>query len=162
MSRTTTAKRIPWGRLRRFFLERQPITVAQAEALICLDPAAVVEALDTLGVRTVDGCIPWSDAAELICQTLTPVEIHKLLRGTPGFPPLLLVQRVAWRIPAWLLLALENRVAEERTRDPAARRLTVEAFVARELQFILEPDPIQQLNVDAAFRAAAHFPEGEE
>jgi hypothetical protein len=97
--------------------------------------------------------------AVLVRETLTPAELEELAGGTPAFPKLLRVSSVTWRLPAYLLIALEHLVAGERAADPMSPRLTVEAYVARHLELTLDPEVLARLCVEPAFRAAFRFPE---
>jgi len=159
VSREIRAKGLPWSRLRRFFADRRPISLRDAGALLGLDRSAIAESLDLVAVPEPERGIPWTEAAALVCQTLTPAELDALLGRTSAFPALLRVSRVEWRIPMYLMVALEHLVADERSTNPAARRLTVEACVARRLDLTLDSDLLARLCLEPAFRNAFHFPE---
>jgi hypothetical protein len=100
--------------------------------------------------------------ASLVRETFTPVELDAVADDVPGFPKLLRVSPVKWRLPAYLLIALDDAVAAERTLDPAASRLTVEALVARHLFTSLDSVIFDRLSNDPAFREAMDFPEEDE
>ena len=138
------------------------MSISEAAALLGCDPAGVVAQLDTVAVPHAEHGIPWVEFAALVRQRLTPAELDTVAGGTPSFPALLRVSPVEWRLPAYLLIALEHLVAEERVLNPVASRLTVEAYVARHLDLMLEHEIFNRLCIDPAFREAFHFPEEDE
>ncbi|HSY51299.1 MAG TPA: hypothetical protein VLC46_21020 [Thermoanaerobaculia bacterium] len=151
---------VPWARLRRFFDDRREVSLREAAALLGRDPAWVIAQLDEVAVPHPEQGIQWGEMAVLVRETLTPAELEALAGGSPGFPALLRVSSVTWRLPAYLLIALEHLVAGERAADPTtASRLTVEAYVARHLELTLDPEVLERLCAEPAFRAAFRFPE---
>jgi hypothetical protein len=106
--------------------------------------------------------IPWVEVASLAREILTPAELEVIAGGTSVFPDLLGLSPVEWRLPAYLLIALEHAVVEERARDPEASRLTIEAFVARHLDLTLDPDIFIRLSSEPPFRKAFRFPDEDE
>ena len=149
----------PWAHLRRFFDDPRPVSVGEAAALFGCDSDGILAQLDEVAVPHPEDGIPWVEFAALVRQRLTPAELDTVAGGTPSFPALLRVSSVEWRLPAYLLVALEHLVAEERVLNPRASRLTVEAYVARHLDLMLEHDVFERLCVEPAFREAFHFPE---
>jgi hypothetical protein len=135
------------------------VSLREAAALLGRDPAWIIAQLDPIAVPHPERGIPWGEMAVLVRETLTPVELGALAGSTPAFPALLRVSPVAWRLPAYLLIALEHLVAGERAADPMSSRLTVEAYVARHLALTLDPEVLERLCVEPAFRAAFRFPE---
>jgi hypothetical protein len=149
---------VPWARLRRFFNDRSEVSIREAAALFGRDPAWIIAQLDQIAVPHPERGIPWGEIAVLVRETLTPVELGALAGSAPAFPALLRVSTVAWRLPAYLLIALEHLVASERAADPMSS-LTVEAYVARHLELTLDPEVLARLCIEPAFRAAFRFPE---
>jgi hypothetical protein len=160
MMTTTRPGGLPWVRLRRFFNDRQRVTLQQAAGLLSREPSWVAERLDHIEVPRPEEGLPWEEVAELARCTLTPGELDAVAGRGASFPPLLRVTAVPWRIPLYLLIALGRAVARERL-DPDESRLTVEAYVARELERSLDPDVVLELSRDAAFHAAFHYPDTE-
>ncbi|HEX3067326.1 MAG TPA: hypothetical protein VHX14_02040 [Thermoanaerobaculia bacterium] len=60
------------------------------------------------------------------------------------------------------MIALEHTVAHLRGDSPENETLTVETYVARQLDLLLDMDIVKRLNNDPAFREAFEFPEPEE
>jgi hypothetical protein len=160
--RNSGPSRVPWARLRRFFNDRSPVSLREAAALFGSDAAWIIAQLDDVAVPHPESGIPWSEIALLARETFTPVELDAVANSVPDFPPLLRVRSVKWRLPAYLLIALEDAVAAERALDPAASRLTVEAFVARHLSLTLDSEIFDRLCNDPAFDKAMNFPEEDE
>ena len=153
---------VPWARLRRFFDDRMPLSLSEAAALFDCDPAWLTAQLDPIAVPNPEDGIPWTEVAVLVRELFTPAELDAVAGTTRRFPSLLRVSPVEWRLPAYLLIALEHIVADERERTAGASRLTVEAYVARQLADILDTDVVDRLSVEPAFRAARDFPEDDE
>ena len=153
---------MPWRRLRRFFDDRSHVSIREAVALLGCDPSWIIAQLDRIAVPDPENGIPWVELAALARETLTPAELDAVAGGAPAFPALLRVSSVEWRLPAYLLIALEHLVAKERALNPAAARLTVEAYVARHLDLMLDPEIFEHLCIEPAFRDAFHFPEEDE
>jgi hypothetical protein len=138
------------------------MTVPEAAALFGSEPAWIVAQLDEVAVPQPEQGIPWSEIALLVREIFTPAELDAVAESVPGFPNLLRVSSVKWRLPAYLLMALDEAVAAERALNPAASRLTVEAFVARHLSMTLDSEIFDRLSDDPTFREAVEFPEEDE
>jgi hypothetical protein len=135
------------------------VSLREAAALFACDPAWIAAQLDPIAVPHPERGIPWEELAVLLCETFTPAELDAAAGNVPAFPALLRVSSVQWCLPAYLLIALEHLVANERALDPAASRLTVEAYVARQLSVALDIQIIDRLSIEPAFREAVHFPD---
>jgi hypothetical protein len=153
---------VPWARLRRFFSNCNPVSLPEAAALFGCDPGWLIAQLDPIAVPHPEEGIPWAEMAVLVREIFTLAELDAVAGTMPGFPSLLRVSSVEWRLPTYLLIALEHLVADERAASAEASRLTVEAYVARQLSDLLDMDVFDRLSLDPAFRAARHFPEEDE
>lgn len=151
------------ARLRRFFTDRRPVTLAEAAAVLRVDRDWITAQLDPLAAPEPDRAIPWSEIAALVREVLTPVELEAVLGDLTGFPPMLRVVQVRWRIPLYIVVALERRTKDDRASDPSAARRTIEATAVRSLELgldlALDSDLIRTLSRDPEFRRAVHFPE---
>jgi len=150
---------VPWARLRRFFNDRSEVSIREAVALLGRDPAWIIAQLDQIAVPHPEQGIPWGEIAALVRETLTPEELEAAAGSAPAFPALLRVSSVEWKLPAYLLIAIEHLVANERAVNPLASRLTVEAYVARHLDLTLDSETLSRLSIESAFREAFHFPD---
>jgi hypothetical protein len=150
---------MPWARLRRFFRDRSQVSIREAVALLGRDPAWIIAQLDQIAVPHPEHGIPWVEIAALLRETLTPAELESAAGSAPAFPALLRVSSVVWRLPAYLLIALEHLVANERAVNPLASGLTVEAYVARQLNLMLDSEIFHRLSIEPAFREAFRFPD---
>ena len=97
----------------------------------------------------------------LVLQVWTPAELDAAAGTAPEFPRLLRVAPVHWRIPAYLIAALEHLVASARASDPDAAGLTVEAYAARQLDLMLDPDDAKQWCAEPELREALRLPESD-
>ena len=150
------------ARVRRFFIDRLPVSLADAAAIACADPAWVLAEIENPEGAVAGDLIPWSEVAAIVQRTWTPADLDAAVGTMTGFPALLRVSLVQWRIPAYLLIALDRIVAETRGDSPEGDTLTVEAYVARQLDLFLDMDLAARLCGDPAFRQAFEFPDHEE
>jgi hypothetical protein len=160
MTNKSRVPRLPLARLRRFVASRQPVTLKQATRLLECDASWLAEEVG-MAIPDPDERISWGDLVDLLRQMLTPEEFEEVAGELDGFPELLRVRPVIWSMPGYLLTALERAAAEEGCR-PGAERLTVEAYVAEQLERIVSPDLFLDLCRDPAFRKAFGFPEDDE
>ncbi|MEA2239959.1 MAG: hypothetical protein QOC81_4683 [Thermoanaerobaculia bacterium] len=150
------------ARVRRFFIDRLPVSLADAAAITRSHTAWVLAEIENPERVVAGGLIPWSEVAAIVQRTWTPADLDAAAGTTAGFPALLRVSLVQWRLPAYLLIALERIVAETRGDSPEGDTLTVEAYVARQLDLLLDMDLAEGLCSDSAFREAFEFPDREE
>ena len=151
--------RVPSAHLRAFFSHREPVSLADAEALLGRDRDWIASQIENPQAPEAGYRIPWQEVAMLVLQVWTPAELDASAGDAPGFPGLLRVSSVDWHIPLYLIKALEHLVMPARAsrRDEAGP--TVEAYVARLLDLMLDPDVAKQLCADREFREAFLFPE---
>jgi hypothetical protein len=126
------------------------------------DPAWLLAQIENPERAVAGDAIPWPEVAAIIQRTWTPADLDAAVGTIEGFPTLLRVSLVQWRLPAYLVIALEHIVAGVRADSPEGEALTVEAYVARLLDFFMDMDRAQQLCSDPAFREAFEFPDREE
>jgi hypothetical protein len=150
------------ARLRQFFRDRAPVSLGDTALIAGVAPAWILGEIERPEQVIAGGFIPWSEVVSIIQRTWTPADLDAALGGVKGFPKLLHVSLVQWRLPAYLLVALEHIVAGMRGDSPENETLTVEAYVARQLDLLLDMDIVKRLNNDSAFREAFEFPEPEE
>jgi hypothetical protein len=160
MTTTSRFSRLSLARLRRFLADRQPVTLGEAAHLLGCDASGVAS---EIGIDVPDRGerIPWGDVVDLLRQMLTPEEFEAAAGNLDSFPELLRATPVVWSLPGYLLTALERAAAEERCRL-GAQRLTVEAYVAEQLERIVAPAIFIDLCRDPLFRKAFRFPEDDE
>jgi hypothetical protein len=159
---SVTVSELAIARVRRFFRDRLPVSLADAAAIACSDTQSVLAEIENPQRAVAGDLIPWSEVAAAVQRTWTPADLDAAVRGMANFPALLRVSVVQWRIPAYLLIALERLVAEARGDSPEGESLTVEAYVARQLDLFLDIDMAKRLCRDPAFREAFEFPDREE
>ncbi len=150
------------ARVRRFFAGRSPVNLTDAASIARADPAWILGEIENPEQVVAGGLIPWSDVVSIIQRTWTPADLDAALGAIEGFPKLLRVSLVQWRLPAYLLIALEHTVAALRGDSPENDMLTVETYVARQLDLFLDMDMVKRLSSNSAFREAFEFPDHEE
>jgi hypothetical protein len=150
------------ARVRRFFCDRVPVSLSDAASIARADPAWVLAQIDSPERGFAGDAIPWPEVAAIVQRTWTPADLDAAVGTIEGFPKLLRVSLVHWRLPAYLLIALEHIVAALRGDSPENDTLTVESYVARQLDLLLDMDMVKRLSSDAAFREAFEFPDHEE
>ncbi len=150
------------ARVRQFFRERLPVSFRDAALIVRADPSWLLTQIENPERAVAGDPIPWTEVAALVQRTWTPADLDAAVGTIEGFPKLLRVSLVHWRIPAYLLIALEHIVAGMRADSPESATLTVESYVARLLDLFMDMDRVQRLCSDPAFREAFEFPDREE
>ena len=150
------------ARVRKFFSDRVSVSLRDAAMIARSDPAWVLAQIENPERATAGDTIPWPEVAAIVQRTWTSADLDAAVGTIEGFPRLLRVSLVQWRLPAYLLIALEHVVAEMRGDSPENETLTVETYVARQLDLLLDMDMLKRLSSDAAFREAFEFPDREE
>jgi len=126
------------------------------------DPAWVLTQIENRERVAAGDEIPWAEVAAIVQQTWTPADLDAAVGTVEGFPTLLRMSLVHWRLPAYLVIALEHIVVEMREDSPEGETLTVESYVARLLDLFMDMDRVQRLCSDPVFREAFEFPDREE
>ena len=150
------------ARVRQFFRDRAPVSLANAAMIARSDPAWVLTQIENPERASAGDAIPWPEVAAIVQRTWTPADLDAAVGTVEGFPTLLRMSLVHWRLPAYLAIALERIVVEMRADSPEGETLTVESYVARLLDLFMDMDRVQGLCSDPAFREAFEFPDREE
>ncbi len=150
------------ARVRQFFRDRAPVSLLDATMIVRSDPAWVLTQIENPERAAAGHAIPWPEVAAIVQRTWTPADLDAAVGEIEGFPKLLRVSVVHWRLPAYLVIALEQIVVEIRADSPEGETLTVESYVARLLDLFVDMDRVQGLCSDPAFREAFEFPDREE
>ena len=150
------------ARVRQFFRERVPVSLRDAAHITRSDPAWLLAQIENPERAVAGDPIPWPEVAAIVQRTWTPADLDAAVGVIEGFPKLLRMSLVHWRLPAYLVIALEHIVVEMRTDSPEGATLTVESYVARLLDLFMDMDRVQGLCSDPAFREAFEFPDRDE
>lgn len=145
--------------MRRFFERRQACTIREVGALLGISAAEVRRQIAAGDLPLERGRVPWTEAALAFHSAWPPHVTEDLVSGIAAYPELLRPSAVTWRLPAYLLIALERQAARARALTPERRLLTVEQYAAEELHALIDPETIEALRGDAAFLEACFFPE---
>jgi hypothetical protein len=148
--------------LRRFFRERRPCSVAEAAGIVGYSEAWVRRRACVDGIDLSSGLVPWEDVMLWFLRAwpLALVEDALPRETLAHLPALLRTTTVTWRLPRYLVHALDRQAELETARSNDRQALTVEQYVAEQLHLAIDDDTVSALSDDAAFMEAWLFPDG--
>ena len=148
--------------LLRFFRERRPCSIAEAADLVGYSEAWVRGRAEAEGVDLSAGVVPWEDVMLWFLRVWPlPLVEDAVPRETAAeLPALLRTESVTWRLPSYLVRALERQIELEARRSNDRHALTVEQFVAEQLHLVIDDDTVAAMHDDRAFLEAWLFPDG--
>jgi hypothetical protein len=144
--------------LQRFFRERRPCSIAEAADLVGYSEAWVRSRAELDGVDLAGGLLPWEDVMLWFLRAW-PLALVEDSLPRAALPPRLRTATVTWRVPLYLLDALERQIELESARSNDRHALTVEQFVAEQLHLVIDDDTVAALRDDSAFMEAWLFPD---
>jgi hypothetical protein len=147
----------------RFLTERPDLSVADAAALLGWTPGALLRRARDEGALLPDGRIAWSGAAFWLLQVWPRAALLRVLGKHSGLIPrgLHLIE-VRWRLPLYLVRAVEQQAALRRAHCDEIRNETVEDYVACALDLLIDDETVAALNADPTFREAYDYPGAED
>jgi len=148
--------------LQRFFRERRPCSIAEAADLVGFSEFWVRKRAEIDGIKLSGGVLPWEDVMLWFLRAwpLTLVE-DSVPRETLAFlPALLRTTTVTWRLPRYLVRALDRQTELESARSNDRHALTVEQYVAEQLHLVIDDDTVAEMHDDSGFMEAWLFPDG--
>jgi hypothetical protein len=111
------------------------------------------------GVFIREGMVAWSEVAfELFAAWPRALILDTLASRSDVLPAGLHLTRPAWRIPAYLVRAMEEQ--SRAVSGPGGFVRSVDDYVADLLHQAIDPDVITELLRDPTFVAAYDFPDG--
>ncbi len=118
---------------------------------------AAVDGIDLTG-----GFLPWEDVMLWFLRAwpLPLVEDSVPRETLAHLPALLRTTTVTWRLPRYLVHALDRQTALETARSNDRHALTVEQYVAEQLHLAIDDDTVAAMNDDSGFMEAWLFPDG--
>lgn len=148
--------------LQRFFRERRACSIAEAAEIVGYSEAWVRGRAAAEGVELSAGVVPWEDVMLWFLRAwpLPLVEDSVPREVLAELPPLLGTTTVTWRLPRYLVRALERQIELESARSNDRHTLTVEQFVAEQLHLVIDDDTVAAMNDDGGFMEAWLFPDG--
>jgi hypothetical protein len=149
--------------LRRFFAERKACTVAEAAELTGLTGSEIRTLIASGEISLEENRIPWSDVALVFDAAWPPAVKESLVQGIEDYPSLLRTSPVTWRLPRYLVVALNlqaGRAGVSGLRN--GRQRTVDEIVGEHLHLLIDEETVRELGSSEAFRAAYFFPEDPE
>ena len=148
--------------LQRFFRERRPCSIAEAADLVGYSQAWVRRRAETDGIDLSAGFIAWEDVMLWFLRAwpLPLVEDSVPPETLAALPALLRTATVTWRLPRYLVRALDRQIELETARSNDRHALTVEQYVAEQLHLVIDDDTIAALRDDGGFLEAWLFPDG--
>jgi len=147
----------------RFFTERRDLSVPEAARLLGWPPRALLSRVREEAALLPDSRIAWADVAFWLLQAWPRAQLLGILgKQASLIPPDLHLTEVRWRLPLYVVRALELQAALQRTSSLDVRSTDIADYVADELHLLIEPETVETLQHDPAFRAAYDYPEGED
>lgn len=152
-----------------------PVMLSDVAELLGTTPSAVRAMLRDDGAGPLRGSIPWTEAAAYLFDAWPRAAILDAL-GLPGdprpdgaetVPPEFGLTRVHWRLPIFVVRAMEHQAAAAWRNDPRVRRSLavhpgyargVADYVADLLYDAIEPATVEAFRHDQAFLRAFHYP----
>lgn len=148
--------------LQRFFHERRACSIAEAADIVGYSTAWVRRRAELDGIDLSAGSVPWEDVMLwfLHAWPLPLVEDAVPREALVSLPALLRTTTVTWRLPRYLVRALDRQTELESLRSSDRHALTVEQYVAEQLHLAIDDDTVASLRDDGGFMEAWLFPDG--
>jgi hypothetical protein len=148
--------------LQRFFRERRACSIAEAADVVGYSAAWVRKRAELDGVDLAGGVVPWEDVMLWFLRAwpLPLVEDAVPHETLAELPALLRTTTVTWRLPRYLVRALDRQTELESARSSDRHALTVEQYVAEQLHLVIDDDTVAALKDDGGFMEAWLFPDG--
>jgi hypothetical protein len=108
------------------------------------------------------GRIPWSVVALWFLRAWPPRQLESMLDGVEGWPELLRLRSAKWKLPRYLLIAIEMCVAQEREEAEDAHDFTTEQWLSEQLHLLIGADLHDELIADSALASAYLFPDADD
>jgi len=145
--------------LQRFFKERRPCSIAEAADIVGYSEAWVRKRAEIEGIDLAGGVLPWEDVMLWFLRAW-PLALVEDSVPRDTLPALLRTTTVTWRLPRYLVQALDRQTQLESARSNDRHALTVEQYVAEQLHLVIDDDTVAAMNDDGAFMDAWLFPDG--
>jgi hypothetical protein len=148
--------------LQRFFRERRACSIAEAADVVGYSSAWVRRRAELDGVDLSGGVVAWEDVMLWFLRAwpLPLVEDAVPRETLADLPALLRTTTVTWRLPRYLVHALDRQTELESARSSDRHALTVEQYVAEQLHLVIDDETVAALNDDGGFMEAWLFPDG--
>ena len=148
--------------LQRFFRERRPCSIAEAADLVGFSEAWVRRRAEIDGIDISRGVLAWEDVMLWFLRAwpLALVEDSVPRETFAELPALLRTTTVTWRLPRYLVRALDRQTEIESACSNDRHALTVEQYVAEQLHLAIDDDTVAAMNDDSGFMEAWLFPDG--
>jgi len=145
----------------RFFVERTALRVNEAANLLgCLPSALRFEARGE-GALLPGDRIAWEEMAFRLLQAWPRAWLLETLSVYSRFiPSELHLTEVKWRLPLYIVRALERQAALERRRRSDMQNTTVDDCVADALHLAIDDETLATFREDGAFLEAFDYPGG--
>ena len=148
--------------LQRFFRERRACSIAEAADIVGYSAAWVRKRAAVDGIDLTSGLLPWEDVMLWFLRAwpLPLVEDSVPPETLAHLPALLRTTTVTWRLPRYLVHALDRQTELDSVRSNDRHVLTVEQYVAEQLHLAIDDDTVAAMNDDSGFMEAWLFPDG--
>jgi hypothetical protein len=150
----------PARAITRFLRNHRNVSVPETARLLRF-PDERIRARALREAELLDGDrLSWDTAALWLLEAWPLSTLAEIVRGDPGLlPEQLLPIAVSWRIPAYVVRAMETQTMLAAATGEMERR-EVEDYVASVLDWHIEDPARFLLSHDAGFREAFDFPSG--
>ena len=149
----------PRNILIRFLAERHPVSIREAATVLGFREAAVRRRADREGCLLRHDMVPWSEVAYwLVTAWPATTLVHRLGHAAALLPAGLHPRRVSWRLPAYLVTALERQTAIEARRRDDVHSLSIEQYASEQLHVVIDDRTVAELQEDLEFIQAFYFP----
>lgn len=147
----------------RFFRNRRPVLVRDAAHLLGWPLPRVLSRARDDGVVLSDDCLPWEDVAFwLIAAWPRDAVVAALERAATRLPTELCLRPVTWRLPRYVVTAMERQARLQRAGCEDAHDRSVQGYVADVLHLSIESVTVDALREDRSFMSAYRYPEEDE
>ena len=150
----------PKRMLIRFLGDRRPVPLEVAAQLLGFSAEWVRARAAGEAMLLPGDKVPWEDVVHWFLDVWPRDAILARLQPDADvlLPPGLHLRRVQWRLPAYLVAALEVQAGLDARRRGDRHDASVDGYLAEQLHSIIEDSTVAALGEDDDFLAAFHYP----
>jgi hypothetical protein len=144
----------------QFFVERPALPLSEAAELLGWQPSELLAEIRGEEAVLSGNRIAWNEVAYWLLRRSPRAWLLESLGAHAALIPAELhLTEVKWRLPVYVVRAIERQAAVER-RGRTDRHVTAEDYVADALDLAIDDDTVATFRDDAAFRDAYDYPGG--
>lgn len=144
----------------RFFGNHRPVTIALAAQLLGFPEAWIRERASEDATMLPDEKLPWEDVMYWFLHAWPRDAVIARLRPEADvlLPRGLHLRTVHWRLPAYLVAAIERQAAQDAQTARDRHDASVEAYLAGQLHALIEDTTLAMFAGDDEFLTAFYYP----